>query len=235
MLGNVGLNGYVKASQDEPARMWVHDFGGTGAQKQVVEFFKGDTSYPVAGRDDIVKLVPPLRSRYPSYKAFGAATVESIFAADELRRAQRREARTFASTIALAGPDGRFTLRPLPAEAQLAPVYASLAADLDGDGTTDLLLGGNQYGVPPMFGRFDASYGLLLRGLGGGRFAPLDPAAGGVTIDGQVRALALVRRAGGERLIMVARNGAGVQFLRPRATRSLAALGPRATDRDSSR
>ncbi|HEX5830205.1 MAG TPA: VCBS repeat-containing protein, partial [Gemmatimonadaceae bacterium] len=214
VLGNLGLNSYVKASAEAPARLWVHDFGGTGALKQVLEFHKRGASYPLAGRDDLVKLIPPLRSRYTSFAAFGASTVEDIFPAAELRQATVLTARQFASAVAIAGTDGTFALRPLPTEAQFAPIYASLASDVDGDGTTDLLLGGNQYGVPPMIGRYDASRGLLLRGLGDGRFAPVDMRTSGVAIEGQVRALTYVRHARGGRLIAVARNGDQLRFLR---------------------
>lgn len=216
VLGNLGLNAYVKASASEPARMHVHDFGSTGAQKQILEFFRNGASYPLAGRDDIVRLIPSLRSKYPSYQSFGASRVADIFPAAELREAKVLAARQFASAVAIAGAGGRFTVQPLPIEAQFAPVYAALAEDFDGDGIVDLLLGGNQYGVPPVLGRYDASYGLLLRGTGAGRFAPVDMRESGIAIDGQVREMRLLRQAGGQLLVVVARNGAGLQFLRPR-------------------
>jgi hypothetical protein len=113
------------------------------------------------------------------------------------------EARQFASGVALQGADGRFTFRPLPAAAQLAPVYAAVADDFDGDGRADLLLAGNQFGVPPVLGRHDASDGVLLRGRGAGRFAAVDRAAGGVAVEGQVRHLVALRGAG----VAAARNG----------------------------
>jgi hypothetical protein len=215
VLGNLGLNAYVTASDRQPARMYVHDFGGTGVQKQLPTFYKHGVSYPLAGRDDIVRLVPPLRSRYPSYQSFGAARLEDVFDRAELRQARVLEARQFASAVALAGADGAFSLRPLPREAQLAPVYAALARDFDGDGHVDLLLGGNQYGVPPMLGRYDASYGLLLRGSGDGRFTAVDLAEMGVALQGQVRDLKAMRRADGGWMIAVARNGDRLQLLRP--------------------
>jgi hypothetical protein len=193
----------------------VHDFGETGVQKQVLELDRHGTSYPLAGRDDIVRLVPSLRSRYPSYASFAASRVADVFPAAELQRATVRTARLLASAVALAGADGSFSLRPLPAEAQFAPVYAALADDVDGDGTTDLLLGGNQHGVPPMLGRYDASYGLLLRGLGDGRFAPVEMGASGVAITGQVRDMKYVRHARGGRLVVVARNDDRLLVLRP--------------------
>ena len=87
--------------------------------------------------------------------------------------------------------------------------------DFDGDGRADLLVGGNLYGVPPVLGRYDASYGLLLSGMGDGRFSSVDMERSGLVIDGQVRHMGLVRQAGGGRLIVVARNNDKLQVLRP--------------------
>src|SRR3989454_12464625 len=84
-----------------------------------------------------------------------------------------------------------------PVEAQFAPVYASLAADFNGDGHTDLLLAGNFYGVPPVLGRYDASYGLLLSGRGDGRFTAGDMGQSPLLIDGGGRHLGLGRGGGG--------------------------------------
>src|SRR3989440_11435923 len=215
VLGNLGLNSYVRASPTEPARLYVHDFGHNGALEQILTFYKHGVSYPLAGRDELVRLIPQLRSRYPSYADFGAGRVDDIFPAAELKQATVLEARVFASSVALNNGDGAFTLRPLPVEAQFAPVYASLAADFDGDGRTDLLLAGNVYDVQPVLGRYDASYGLLLSGTGDGRFAAVDAEQSGLMIDGQVRHLGLVKRADGSRLIVVARNDGKLQILRP--------------------
>jgi hypothetical protein len=215
VLGNLGRNSYVTASPDEPARLYVGDFGHDGTLEQLLTFYKHGVSYPLAGRDELVKLIPSLRSRYPSYRAFGASRVEDIFPAADLRRARVLEARTFASAVAMNDGRGTFTLRALPTEAQLAPVYAIVADDFDGDGRTDLLLAGNLYGVPPILGRYDASYGVLLHGMGDGRFTAVDPERSGVAIDGQARHARTVRRADGTRLVVVARNDAPLQVLRP--------------------
>jgi len=171
-------------------------------------------SYPLAGRDELVRLIPQLRRRYPSYAAFGASRIDDILPASELKQATVLEARVFASSVALNSGDGTFRLQPLPVEGQFAPVYASLAADFDGDGHADLLLAGNLYGVQPVLGRYDASYGLLLHGTGDGRFESVDMEQSGLLIEGQVRHLGLLRHAGGDRLIVVARNNDRLQVLR---------------------
>ncbi|MEO7366891.1 MAG: VCBS repeat-containing protein, partial [Gemmatimonadaceae bacterium] len=170
VLGNLGLNSYIRGSRDEPARLYVNDFFSNGTVEQILTFYKKGVSYPMAGRDEIVRLMPQLRSKYPTYASFGASRVEDIFPASDLKQASVREAQLFASSIALNNGKGAFVVRPLPVEAQFAPVYAILADDFDGDHKTDLLLAGNFYGVTPVRGRYDASYGVLLHGDGRGQF-----------------------------------------------------------------
>jgi hypothetical protein len=221
VLGNLGLNAYVRATAAEPARLYVYDFGQTGSLKQVLTFYKGGVSYPIAGRDELVRLIPSLRARYPGYADFGASRAEEIFG-NELRKATVREARTFASAVAINTGAGGFRLQPLPAEAQLAPIHASLVEDFDADGKQDLLVAGNFHGVPPVFGRYDASYGLLLRGDGSGAFIPVEMSRSKLLIEGEVRRLRGLDRvptgSGGaaERLVIVARNNDTLQIVRVR-------------------
>ena len=212
VLGNLGLNSYLRASDAEHAALYLYDFFGTGSVKQILTFYKHGTSYPLAGRDELLKLMPPLRSKFQSYAAFGASTVQDIFPASELARATVLRARTFAHAVAINDGRGGFRLQPLAAEAQFAPVYGALADDFDSDGVIDLLLAGDFYGVPPVIGRYDASYGLILRGVGGGRFAAMDMVRSGLLIDGEARHVRLLRDASGGRLVAVARSGGSLQL-----------------------
>jgi hypothetical protein len=214
VLGNLGLNSYIRASREEPARLYVRDFDGNGAVDPILTFYKNGTSYPIAGRDELVRQIPRLSGKYPTYASFGASRIEDIFTASEARQAAVLEARVFATSVALNNGNGTFTLEALPTEAQFAPVYAALAADFDRDGKTDLLLGGNFYGVTPVQGRYDASYGVLLSGDGKGGFTPVDLESSNLLIEGQVRHMAFFKGANGERLIVVARNDDRPQILR---------------------
>ena len=214
VLGNLGLNSSIRASDGRPARLYVHDFEQNGTLEQILTTYKGDVSYPIAGRDDILRAVPSLRARYPTYASFGASRVEDIFSRADLSRATVLEASTFASSMALNDGQGRFSLRALPPQAQLAPMYASLAEDFDGDGNVDLLLAGNFRGVTPLRGRYDATHGVLLRGAGNGTFKPVESDQGAPIIEGEVRDIKSGMRAGGGRLIFVARNNDRLAVLR---------------------
>ncbi len=214
VLGNLGLNAYITASAKEPAQLYVNDFLKNGTVEQILTFYKHGISYPLAGRDELVKLLPVLRPKYPSYASFGASRIEDIFPAGDLKQANRLQAHAFATVVARNSGRGTFIMEPLPVEAQFAPTHAILVRDFDGDGSLDLLLGGNFSRVPPVQGRYDAGYGLLLRGIGGGRFATVDQSTSQLSIDGDVKQMRLLSNGARGTLVLVARNNLPLQLLR---------------------
>ena len=214
VLGNLGRNAYVTASAAEPARMYVSDFGKNGTLEQIITFYKHGVPYPMAGRDELVKLMPALRPRYPTYASFGASRITDIFSSAELAASTQLSAHQFSSVIARNSGKGTFTLQPLPIEAQMSTVHAVLPRDFDGDGHVDLMVAGNFSQVPPLQGRYDASYGLLLRGDGRGRFTAADMTDSKLRIEGDVKRLAILQHARLGALVMVARNNQTAQVLR---------------------
>ena len=223
VLGNLGLNSKIKASLAEPARLYLGDFDGNEAPEGILTYYKDGVSYPMASRNDLIAQMEPLRRQYPSYTAFGARRIEELVPPEALAEAEVKEAYTFATAYAENQGDGTFTLRALPIEAQFAPVNALLSGDVDGDGSPDLLMAGGLYGVRPDRGRYDALYGLSLRGDGTGGFTPVGLEASGLVIDGEARDLAWLNRPDGDRFIVVARNNDRLQVIRVR-TRGEAAV-----------
>lgn len=215
VLGNLGLNSFITASAREPARLYVHDFGGNGVVESILTIYRHGQETVVHGRDELFRAIPQLREKFPTYAAYGAARFEDVLPATERRGARVLEAHTFASSIALNQGNGTFSLRPMPVQAQFAPVYAAALHDFDGDDRGDIMLGGNLFGVPPWRGRYDAGNLEVLRGSGNGAFTALDLAASGLILDGQVRAIERLRGPRGEILIAIARNNDRMQIVRP--------------------
>jgi hypothetical protein len=78
VLGNLGLNSYLRATSKEPVRMYVGDFSHTGGGnvEQIVTAYRDRVSYPIAGRDELLARIPSLRAKFPTYKDFGASRDE---------------------------------------------------------------------------------------------------------------------------------------------------------------
>ncbi|HSU52381.1 MAG TPA: hypothetical protein VLJ41_17360, partial [Segetibacter sp.] len=95
---------------------------------------------------------------------------------------------------------------PLPTMAQFAPVNAIVCTDVDGDGNADLIIAGNEYQSEVMTGRYDASYGLLLKGDSKGNFIPVPPASSGLVLNGDVKDLKEITTSGNKKIILAAIN-----------------------------
>jgi enediyne biosynthesis protein E4 len=98
--------------------------------------------------------------------------------------------------------------------AQFSKVYGAVTDDFDGDGVPDLLIAGNFFPYRTQLGRCDASLGLLLKGVAGGGYQPVDPAVSGLYISGDVRRVVEIRNPSGEKLLVVAKNDDAVQVLK---------------------
>ena len=226
IVGNLGLNTRLQASEAEPVTMYAKDFAGNGVTDQIVSVYNHGTSYPIAMRDELTAALPYLKPRFPRYADYAGKSVTDIFSPAELAGATFKQAHTFATALARNNGDGSFTLVPLAREAQLAPVYGILAQDVDGDGKPDLLLAGNFDGVQPEIGRMSASYGLMLRGDGRGRFTPVRAAESGFTVPGQARDIQRVRTRSGDLYVVTRNNDRPLIFRAAERKRPLAALRP---------
>jgi hypothetical protein len=229
IVGNLGENGRLHASRKEPVTMIAKDFDRNDAFDQILSVYEGGVSRPLPLRDDLLRTLPMLAPRFPTYSSYAGKTVDQIFTKDELAGAIVRTARTFATTLVRNDGGGKFTLIPLPDEAQLAPVYGVLATDVDRDGHTDLLIAGNFDGFKPEIGRMAASYGLLFRGDGRGTFTPVRAPESGFFVPGQSRDIARIRTAAGDAYIVARNNDRPLVFRATSGARITERRAPGAT------
>lgn len=211
ILGNHGLNSRYKASKDKPVTMYVNDFDLNGSVEQIICSFNGKTSYPSVMKDDLVKQIPSLETKYKKFADYKDQILADIFPAEVIKRSVVVNARVMESCIMINSGKESFSLTPLPAEAQFGPVYAVMADDFDKDGITDILLGGNQHRAKPEGGIYDASYGLLLKGTGGNKFISVSTLASGIFTKGEIRDIKIFATIE-YRVIAVARNNDKLDF-----------------------
>lgn len=211
IAGNLGTNSRLRARPDEPARLYVNDFDGDGAPDPVLTYYRHGTSYPHHGRDVLLDRFPRLKEKFPTYESFGGAQIGDLFSEEKIRAATVRKAHTFASSYFKNLGDGTFATSPLPPQAQFSPVYDVLSHDLTGNGTSEVIIGGNLYGVKSRQGRYDASYGTVLKHKDGTWEATPAPKSN-LYLEGQVRALQILRGADGSLYLLAARNDASPQL-----------------------
>jgi hypothetical protein len=204
LAGNLGLNSRFRSSESSPVTMYVSDFDKNGSMEQIVCMSREGHTYPWALRHDMISQLPGLKKQFLKYEDFKTASINQIFSDQALGNALVLTARQMASGVFLNQGDG-FRFIPFPLEAQVSPVYALALADVDRDGRTDIVLGGNQYKVKPEVGRYDASYLSVLINTGNGNFKTESAAALGLSVSGEVRDLRFIT-VNGENVLFVARN-----------------------------
>ena len=195
IVGNCGMNGFLRPSPQFPVRAFGKDFDNNGSFDAVFSSWLPSTvngewkEYPVAGRDDFIKEMTAMKERFPNYASYAKTEMKNIFTEAEMKGALQLSVNNFNTCWIENKGNLQFVLHALPAQAQWAPVYGITAADFNGDGNVDIALNGNEFSMAPPLGRYDALNGLLLNGDGKGNFSPLSMLQSGLYIPGNGKSL----------------------------------------------
>jgi len=206
VVGNLGLNSFLKTSITQPVQLYIDDFSGNNKLEQILTYYNGSKAYPLASRDLMVENISFLQEKYPTYVDYAGEAINDIFTKNQLQSATLRQVVEFASVVLINNGNETFTKNILPIEAQFSPIYSLLIDDINNDGFQDLLTGGNFSGVPPDLGRYDASYGEAFLGDGQGSFTPLHFQTSGFVVNGEIRQMKKINTPNNQDRIMVARN-----------------------------
>ncbi len=213
MAANIGTNTKLRKRPDSQLRMWVKDIDNNQSVEQILAYNRDDNWYPLAFKDELGKQLPGIiNKRFTDYTSFAGKPIDEVFKDNELSDADEFTVDQFAS-VYLENQGGRFVVHELPMLAQVSKLFALLPIDIDHDGDLDVLGGGNAYGVSSYQGRYDASYGLVLRNNGQGNFTALSPVETGFLLNGEIRDIRPVQTVRGP-LILVARNGGAMQVFK---------------------
>ena len=186
VLGNMGKNTQMRASEAEPASLIYDDFDQNGTVDFFLNYFIQGKSYPACTRDEVGEQLPMLRKKLVNYQVYSQATMEDLFDGNTLGKASKLEV-TNLNTMILENDKGNFVSHSLPIQAQFAPVYAIVLRDVNHDGKKDLFLAGNNSKLRLRLGKVDANTGLVLINKGNFHFTTLTPQQVGFYLRGDVR------------------------------------------------
>jgi hypothetical protein len=217
ILGNVGQNTLYQASKEHPVYITAADFDHNGGYVPITSLFLPDINgklkeFPAFGRDDILERIPSLRKRFNTYNSFATADMDEIFTPAMRKDAQRLKATMLQSCYLRNDGNGKFTMLPLPAQAQMSTLNGMVVDDFDGDGNLDVLINGNDFGTEVSIGRLDALNGLLLRGNGNGTFTPMSIAQSGIYLPGNGKSLVSLVSADGNYMVASSQNPGPVKL-----------------------
>ncbi len=213
LTGNLGLNTRFTASADAPFRCYAKDFDNNGTLDPIVAFMEDGKIFPLMQKEVLVKQMPVLKKKFLYSKDYAKATMSDLWPQKDLDAALNLFCYHF-ETCWWENQGGKFVRHRLPFQAQTSPVQGIVCDDFNADGNIDILMAGNKYGYEVETNPCDAGNGTLLLGDGKGNFAWLDNVQSGFWAQREARDLALLRGAGGKRIVVVANNNSKVQVFK---------------------
>jgi hypothetical protein len=159
----------------------------------------------------MIQQIPSLRDRFPSYSHYAEASIEDLLQGDVADRLEEKTIDTFATSYVENRGDGTFRVRPLPVEAQMAPVFGLTVLDANRDGCLDVAMVGNFFPTRARSGRYDAFNGLLLTGDCSGALTPMRHTESGFFVRGDATGLVQLHTTRSRRLLVAARNDGTLQ------------------------
>jgi enediyne biosynthesis protein E4 len=211
IAGNMGLNNRYHIAAGRPMFLYAKDIDKNGFDELIPAYFIKDKNdqyelFPGLDRNQLSEQLPAVKKKYLLHADYAKVTMEQLkndYGADGWTELTCE----MASSLWIENlGNGKFKTHVLPVEAQFAPVNSIVADDLDADGNADLIIAGNEYQSAISTGRYDASYGLVLKGNGKGDFKPVNTVKSGLIIDGDVKDLKMISVKNKGRALLAAPN-----------------------------
>jgi hypothetical protein len=208
VVGNLGRNNKFKASKEHPFKVYANDFDDNGTNDVVLAKFYKDDYVPMRGRECTSQQMPYVSEKFKDYSSFASSKLLEILPEDKVKGAVIYEIENFESII-LINEGGKLIRKPLPIQAQIAPIKSSMIFDVNKDGHQDIMIVGNHYGVEVETTRYDAGYGGILLGDGQNNFSFMSPKQSGFYTPNDSRIISALND-----IIVVTNNNASVQIFK---------------------
>jgi hypothetical protein len=190
ILGNIGENFYLHPKKQNPAKLWLNDFDGNGSIDKILTSNNSGKDMPVFLKHDMEEQIPSIKKQNLRHEEYAKRSIRELFPSALLDKSIVKQFNYSSSCLAINERNGNFTVTEMPAPIQFSCVNAIKCVDVNNDGFTDLILGGNQFNFIPQLQRLDASFGNIL--LNNGKtsledFKCLEQSQSGLQMGGEVR------------------------------------------------
>jgi len=217
VIGNIGKNNKYGPKKDKPLHVFANDFDDNGSVDIVLSKSYKNNLVPVRGKECSTEQMPVLATKFPTFKSFSESSLNDIYGDVKLDASVHYASGSFES-ILLENTGNGFSIKPLPYEAQIAPINGIVTKDFNKDGKMDIVVAGNYFKTEAETPKYDAGKGLYLRGNGDGTFTTsIRIADNGLFIPGDAKDIQLVHL-GAKKLpvIIVTNNDSGLQMFASR-------------------
>jgi hypothetical protein len=211
VVGNLGLNSRLKASEQEPVRLYYSDFDENGKKEQILTYYVNGKEIPFANKEELEKQMPAIKKEFLYAEDFAKARLNDLFGKEKLEKADRFTANYFDNAILINKGNLEFTVKPMPWEAQFSPFRDAVVVNANNDSLPDILLVGNFFENNSQMGRYDADFGTLLINRGGDEFSA--ETIHGTELKGQSRHIGKIMINGVESYV-IARNNDSTRIIR---------------------
>jgi hypothetical protein len=211
VVGNLGLNSRLKASEKEPVRLYYNDFDDNDKKEQVLTYYLNKKEIPFANKAELEKQIPILKKKFLYAGDFAKATLRDLFTEAKLDNSQVLLADYFSNAVLINKGNLRFETKELPIEAQLSSYKDAVIINANNDNLPDILLLGNYYDNNIEMGRYDGDFGTIL--INGSKGAFTCSGINGLSIKGQVRHIEPIN-IGKEQAYIFAKNNDSVGVIK---------------------
>jgi hypothetical protein len=211
ILGNLGKNSVLRASEQEPVSIYAKDFDANGSLDPFISRYIQGKEYPVHYRETMTEQIPGLRRLLRTYSKYGKTEMGEILKYLGEQGMMVKRATCFESSYLENQGKGKFALHALPQSIQVSPINSITVCHLNDDPYLDFLAVGNSFAEETLSGYLDAGIGVYALGNGDGTFQMMPPAQTGFCVMTDAKAIREIK-IGNKRKWIVTSNQAPLMW-----------------------
>lgn len=219
VAGNLGSNNKYNADELHPMKLFYSDMDKNGSFDPLLCYYIVTKSgkrelLPGITLGQFSEQVPSIKKQFIYNADYAKAGIQSVLNETGIDGSSELTCFELKSCWFENKGNGKFEKHPLPSEAQFAPINAIVCEDFNKDNIIDILVAGNEYQADVMTGRYDASYGLLLKGNSNKIFSATALHESDFIMSGDCRDLKIINTSTSKKLIIGSSNNGKLKIFK---------------------